>query len=78
MIALLDNECSFSVGDNHRWWGHSNSTSCCSCTIIALILALVELLNEFRMKQTKMYVCTLVEFILVEIWIHCCTKLNLN
>ena len=30
------------------------------------------------MKQTKMYVCTLEEFILVEIWIHCCTKLNLN
>ena len=31
---------------------------------------------EFRMKQTKMYVCTLEEFILVEIWIHCCTKSN--
>ena len=28
------------------------------------------------MKQTRMYVCTLEEFILVEIWIHCCTKLN--
>ena len=25
------------------------------------------------MKQTKMYVCTLEEFILVDIWIHCCT-----
>ena len=23
------------------------------------------------MKQTKMYVCTLEEFILVDIWIHC-------
>ena len=32
------------------------------------------ILDGFRMKQTKMYVCTLVEFILVEIWIHCCTK----
>ena len=38
----------------------------------------VGLLEWFRMKQTKMYVCTLEEFILVEIWIHCCTKLNLN
>ena len=36
----------------------------------------VGLLEWFRMKQTKMYVCTLEEFILVEIWIHCCTKLN--
>ena len=34
------------------------------------------MLDTFRMKQTQMYVCTLVEFILVEIWIHCCTKLN--
>ena len=34
----------------------------------------VEYWIEFRMKQTKMYVCTLVEFILVDIWIHCCTK----
>ena len=32
--------------------------------------------DTFRMKQTQMYVCTLVEFILVEIWIHCRTKLN--
>ena len=28
------------------------------------------------MKQTHMYVCTFEEFILVEIWIHCCTKLT--
>ena len=34
----------------------------------------VEYWIEFRMKQMKMYVCTLVEFILVDIWIHCCTK----
>ena len=26
------------------------------------------------MKQTRMYVCTFEEFILVEIWIHCCTS----
>ena len=26
------------------------------------------------MKQTHMYVCTFEEFILVEIWIHCCTN----
>ena len=26
------------------------------------------------MKQTRMYICTLEEFILVDIWIHCCTK----
>ena len=38
----------------------------------------VGLLEWFRMKQTKMYVCTLEEFILVEIWIHCCTKLKMN
>ena len=30
----------------------------------------VVLLEWFRMKQTKMYVCTLEEFILVDIWIH--------
>ena len=36
----------------------------------------VGLLEWFRLKQTKMYVCTLEEFILVEIWIHCCTKLK--
>ena len=28
------------------------------------------------MKQTKMYVCTLEEFILVDIWIHCCASWN--
>ena len=28
------------------------------------------------MKQTCMYICTFEEFILVEIWIHCCTKLK--
>ena len=38
----------------------------------------VELLEWFRMKQTKMYICTFEEFILVDIWIHCCTKLKLN
>ena len=27
-------------------------------------------------SETKMYVCTLEEFILVEIWIHCCTSWN--
>ena len=25
-------------------------------------------------RTTKMYVCTLEEFILVEIWIHCCAS----
>ena len=30
------------------------------------------------MKQTHMYVCTFEEFILVDIWIHCCTNWNLN
>ena len=30
------------------------------------------------MKQTKMYVCTLEEFILVDIWIHCCASWNRN
>ena len=29
-----------------------------------------------KVKQTKMYVCTLEEFILVDIWIHCCTSWN--
>ena len=28
---------------------------------------------EFRMKQTKYVLCTFEEFILVDIWIHCCT-----
>ena len=26
--------------------------------------------------KLEMYVCTLEEFILVDIWIHCCTKLK--
>ena len=30
--------------------------------------------KEFPMKQTKMYVCTLEEFMLVDIWIHCCAS----
>ena len=42
----------------------------------SVLKIIVELLDWFRMKQTKMYVCTLEEFILVEIWIHYCTKLN--
>ena len=29
-----------------------------------------------KVEQTKMYVCTLEEFILVDIWIHCCTWMN--
>ena len=31
-----------------------------------------------KVKQTKMYVCTLEDFILVDIWIHCCASWNLN
>ena len=27
-----------------------------------------------KVKQTKMYVCTLEDFILVDIWIHCCAS----
>ena len=30
--------------------------------------------NTRKVKQTKMYVCTLEEFILVDIWIHCCAS----
>ena len=41
-----------------------------------MVLVSVRLLDEFRMKQTKMYVYTFEEFILVEIWIHYCTKSN--
>ena len=29
-----------------------------------------------KVEQTKMYLCTLEEFILVDIWIHCCTSWN--
>ena len=29
-----------------------------------------------KVEQTKMYVCTLEEFILVDIWIHCCASWN--
>ena len=43
---------------------------------IGLIRMYILMLDTFRMKQTKMYICTLEEFILVEIWIHCCTKLS--
>ena len=32
--------------------------------------------KEFLMKQTKIYVCTREEFILVDIWIHCCASWN--
>ena len=31
-----------------------------------------------KVEQTKMYVCTLEEFILVDIWIHCYASWNLN
>ena len=48
----------------------------CPLKDIELEFADVELLDEFRMKQMKMYVCTLEEFILVDIWIHYCTKSN--
>ena len=29
-----------------------------------------------KVKQTKMYVCTLEEFILVDIWMHYCASWN--
>ena len=29
-----------------------------------------------KVEQMKMYVCTLGEFILVDIWIHCCASWN--
>ena len=32
--------------------------------------------KEFPMKQTKMDICTLEEFILVDTWIHCCASWN--
>ena len=45
--------------------------------VIVELLVNKPLLNvagmKFQMKQTQMYVCTLEEFILVDIWIHCCT-----
>ena len=41
-------------------------------------IRVVEYLDMFRMKQTQMYICTLVEFILVEIWIHELNKVELN
>ena len=40
---------------------------------LTLMLNIGYVSNE---NKTKMYVCTFEEFILVEIWIHCCTKLN--
>ena len=52
-------------------WGHPPLFVTCEKK---LSLQFVEYWIEFRMKQTKMYVCTLVEFILVDIWIYCCTK----
>ena len=27
IVFLLENECSLSGVDNHRWWGHSNPTT---------------------------------------------------
>ena len=27
IVVLIKNECSFSGGDNVRWWGHPNPTS---------------------------------------------------
>ena len=36
----------------------------------------LDMLYWFRMKQTQMYICTLEEFILVDIWKHCCTSRN--
>ena len=34
------------------------------------------ILDIFQMKQTQIYVCILVEFILVEIWVHYCISWN--
>ena len=34
------------------------------CSLVTSVMSSVVLLDGFRMKQTKMYVCTLVEFIL--------------
>ena len=51
-----------------------------SCQVIILIARIVAfwVTNPCRItrkvKQTKMYVCTLEEFILVDIWIHCCAS----
>ena len=57
--------------------------SMCSCLIpLVFQVALVAfwVTNPCRItrkvKQTKMYVCTLEEFILVDIWIHCCASWN--
>ena len=36
---------------------------------------LMDTRNVERMKDVRMYI---EKFILVEIWIHCCIKLNLN
>ena len=36
----------------------------------------VEYWIRFEWNKQRMYVCTLEEFILVDIWIHCCTKLK--
>ena len=46
-----------------------NSYTCC-------ILGHKPLQNYTQVEQTKMYVCTLEEFILVDIWIHCCASWN--
>ena len=49
-----------------------------SCLLlnIGLIRMNILMLDTRNVEQTKMYVCTLEEFILVDIWIHCCTKLK--
>ena len=52
------------VGGWGWWWWvlHFGSTNPCRITR--------------KVEQTKMYVCTLEEFILVDIWMHCCTSWN--
>ena len=63
----MDLECL--VGINRAWLYKDlqslSLTSKCQVSVERIVLDLesVELLDTFQMKQTKMYVCTLVEFI---------------
>ena len=46
--------------------------------LIRMYILMLDTHNVQQMKDVCMYVCTLVEFILVDIWIYCCTRLNIE
>ena len=69
--ALADSTPKQLVSYLKYWMGDQGIPLLTPCCIIGSTNPCRITHKEFLMKQTKMYVCTLEEFILVDIWIHC-------